>query len=79
MFFAAALLGGAAVVQELRRPAADRTWHGTIIGVPYDFRPPTLSRFKERIWNPGDKRLFTPHAFGVGWTINLYRLTHLGA
>ncbi len=45
--------------------------HGTILGIPYEFRVPTLSRLRERIWNPDDPRIFTPHIFGVGWTINL--------
>jgi hypothetical protein len=76
---ASAALGVAAVVQELKRPTDERTWHGSIIGVPYDFRPPTVERVKERVWNPEDKRIFTPHVFGVGWTLNLYRLTHPGS
>jgi Family of unknown function (DUF5808) len=79
IFILSALLGVGAVIQELRTPAADRTWHGSIIGVPYDFRRPTLQRFKERVWNPNDNRIFTPHVFGVGWTLNLYRLTHLSS
>lgn len=45
--------------------------HGKILRIPYEFRPPTLSRIKERIWNPNDPRIFTPHIFGVGWAINL--------
>jgi hypothetical protein len=75
---AAMALGVAAVVQELRLPQDERTWHGTIIGIPYDFRRPTAERLKERWWNP-NAGLFTPHVFGVGWTINLYRLTHLAS
>jgi hypothetical protein len=72
---AAALLGIGAVVQQLRLPPQERTWHGRIMGVPYDFRPPTLERMRERWWNP-NAGLFTPHVFGVGWTLNLYRLAH---
>jgi hypothetical protein len=45
--------------------------HGTIAGIPYEFRVPTPQRIRERIWNPDDPRIFTPHLFGVGWTINL--------
>ena len=49
--------------------------HGTFLGiVPYDFRGPTLARLKERMWNPDDERIITPRDFGIGWTLNLYRL-----
>lgn len=71
-----ALVAGA-VVQQLRRPKEDRTWQGRIARVPYDLRRPTLSRVKERLWNPNDRRLFTPQVFGVGWTVNLHRLLGL--
>ena len=72
---AAAALAGVAVVQEMRKPESERDWHGEVFGVvPYDFRRPTIGRIKERLWNPDDPRLFTPHVFGVGWTLNLYRL-----
>ena len=68
-------LVGAAVAQELRKPAAERTWHGRLFGVvPYDFRPPTLARVKAAVWNPRDARIFTEHALGVGWGINLYQV-----
>jgi len=65
----------AAVGAELRKPRPARTWHGRILGlVPYDFRRPTARRVKARWWNPGDRRLFTPRVFGVGWSVNLARL-----
>jgi hypothetical protein len=74
-----ALLGlvlvGAAVFQELKRPAGIRTWHGRLLGIiPYDFRPPSWARIKTELWNPEDPRIMTPHAFGVGWGINLYQV-----
>lgn len=47
---------------------------GTFLHVPYDFRAPTPSVVRERMWNPADRRLFTPHIFGWGWSINLYEL-----
>lgn len=47
---------------------------GTFLGVPYDWRRPTLARVKSRWWNPGDSRLFTPKSFGWGYDINLARL-----
>ena len=64
----------AAISQEMSKPEAERTWHGTVGGlVPYDFRPPTWDRIRDAYWNPGDDRLFTTKVFGVGWAINLYR------
>lgn len=71
---AALFLLAAAILKELTRPANERDWHGSIFGVPYDFRVPTLARLKARWWNPDDERIFTPDFFGVGWSINLYQL-----
>src|SRR5262249_24495966 len=46
-----------ALLQELRRPAAERTWTGTVAGVvPYDFRRPTLARIRQRLWAPDNPR-----------------------
>lgn len=65
---------GAALYEQLRRPAHERTWTGRIGPVPYDFRPPTLDRARERLWNPNDPSLLTPTVWGVGWSINLAAL-----
>jgi hypothetical protein len=66
---------GAAVATELRKAPEDRTWEGRLAGrIPYDFRPPTLARARERLWNPADRRVLVPTVFGVGWTVNLGRL-----
>jgi hypothetical protein len=46
----------------------------TFLGMPYDWRPPTWERFKQRVWNPDDHRIFTPRVYGVGWTINIYEV-----
>lgn len=68
----------AAVHQQLRRPASERDWHGTLGGVvPYDLRPPTLTRLKESLWAPEDQRLLLPRAAGVGWSPNLGRIAVL--
>jgi hypothetical protein len=65
---------GAAIASELNKPAEERTWHGKIAGVvPYDFRPPTVDRAKERAWNP-DGAFLSPQIFGVGWIPNLGRI-----
>jgi hypothetical protein len=71
---AAAALLAAAVAMELRKPADRRTWQGRVAGIPYDLRPPTAARVRQRVWNPDDPRVLTPHAFGIGWTVNLGRL-----
>lgn len=61
----------AAVVGEFKKPKSERTWHGTVAGfVPYDFRPPTVERALDRVWNP-DGPLISPHFMGVGWIVNL--------
>lgn len=68
----------AAVFKERRKPAAQRTWHGELAGfVPYDLRRPTLARVRASVWNPESPRLFTPQAFGVGWSLNVGRLVRL--
>jgi hypothetical protein len=71
----------AAVIQQMARPADQRTWHGRVFGlVPYDFRLPTLERIKARYWNAEDGRLLTPTAFGAGWGINVRQvIRRLGA
>jgi len=64
-----------AVCQELEKPKEERFWHGKVVGfVPYDFRFPTLERFRETYWNPYDSRILVPEAFGIGWAINFYSL-----
>ena len=65
------ILTGAAIAQELRKPANERTWHGVVGGVvPYDFRVPTPDRIRERLWDPQGS-IVQPQVFGVGWTLNL--------
>jgi hypothetical protein len=55
--------------------ALEREWHGKIAGfIPYDFRVPTIERFKEAYWNPYERRVLIPEVFGIGWAINFYRL-----
>jgi hypothetical protein len=71
-------LVAAAVAQELSRPAEEREWHGRVAGfVPYDFRPPTLARFRRAFWSPDDPTIFTPRPLGVGWAVNAGRLARL--
>ncbi len=59
-----------AVVQELRRPAEERTWQGKVGNVvPYDFRKPTMERVRETYWNP-DGPVLSGKVWGVGWAPN---------
>ncbi len=68
-------LVAAAIVKELRKPKAQRQWHGQIAGlVPYDFRLPTLDRVRSSVWDPDSAHVITPQVFGVGWSLNLGRL-----
>jgi hypothetical protein len=62
----------AAVCQELEKPSKRRTWRGKIGLIPYDFRLPTLERFKRAFWNDGDDRIFTPEPLGIGWAVNIH-------
>ncbi len=71
-------LMGYAVVEELRKPKEQRTWHGALFGwLPYDLRPPTPARIQATLWAPDDERLIMPRAFGVGWSPNLGRIVRL--
>lgn len=75
---AAVGLGVAAVVTELRKPPHQREGYGRVAGiVPYDFRPPTPEKLRRTFWDPDGDRLIVPHAFGVGWTVNLGRAYRL--
>ncbi len=63
---------GGAIYQELRKPSAERTWHGKLLGfVPYDFRLPNLQRLRDTYWNTSSNRIFTDKPIGVGWSINI--------
>ena len=68
--FGVAFLTGAAVSKAVleEKPA------GNVWGIPYDFTPPTPTKIKRCFWNREDERIFTPHIFGVGWSVNLYQV-----
>lgn len=62
----------AAIYQELKKPAAERTWHGKVAGlIPYDFRVPTPDRVKAAYWDPSRDTVFTDKVVGVGWAVNI--------
>ncbi len=56
------------------RTMSNKQKTGKFWGIPYDWRTITRARIKERTWNPDDPRIFTPHVYGWGWTINPYQL-----
>ena len=61
-----------ALYQELKKPDAERTWHGKVAGVvPYDFRLPTFERLRDAYWNPDSDEIFSERVFGVGWAVNI--------
>ncbi len=61
-----------AIYVELRKPKADRTWNGRLLGVvPYDFRLPSLESVRSAYWNPKSPKIFTPRPLGVGWAVNI--------
>ena len=77
MFIASALgLMGLAVNQQLQLPPHERTWQGSVFGMPYDFRLPTFERLQSTLWNKDNPQLLVPKAFGMGWDINFYPLFH---
>ena len=62
----------AAVANELRKPAAQRSWHDRVLGVvPYDFRQPRWARVHHTLWDVQSDHIVVPQVFGVGWTINV--------
>jgi len=69
-----AALMGLAIREQLQMPPEERTWHGTLFNIPYDFRWPTIERLREAIWNKNTARVLVPQAFGMGWSINFYPL-----
>ena len=66
-----------AVIKELRKPAEERTWQGDLFEfVPYDFRKPTMERFRGTYWNP-EGPIISSKAWGVGWAPNFGALKKL--
>ena len=61
-----------ALYVELRKPPAERTWNGKLLGVvPYDFRLPSVESLRQAYWNPRSPKMFTPRPLGVGWAVNI--------
>lgn len=43
---------------------------GTLLGIPYDLRPPTGDRVASRWWDPTNPHVLVPRVWGAGWDIN---------
>jgi hypothetical protein len=72
-----AIIGVVAIIHELRKPPEQRSWHGKVAGlVPYDFRTPTVERFRATYWNP-EGPVISDKAWGVGWAPNFGALKKL--
>lgn len=62
---------GLAVEEQLRRPPAERTWHGHLWDfIPYDFRVPSLDQALRSFWDPESSQILKDKTFGVGWDLN---------
>lgn len=65
------VIGAVAIIGELRKSPSERTWHGKVADfVPYDFRMPTVARFRETYWSPNGP-IISSKLWGVGWALNL--------
>lgn len=47
---------------------------GSFLGIPYDWTRPTVGRVRQELWNPEDRRILVPKAFGWGYGINFAAL-----
>lgn len=63
-----------AIKEQLNLAPQERTWHGRLAGIPYDFRLPTLQKLRDTFWNKDTSQVVMPPAFGIGWALNLYPL-----
>ena len=49
---------------------ADKSSSGEILGIPYNFKRPSLSRMLSSYWKP-DEGMLVDKPFGIGYTLNL--------
>jgi hypothetical protein len=50
--------------------------NGSLAGIPYDTRRPTVSRVKFTYWSAENPKFFSPKVDGLGWGLNFYWLVH---
>ena len=72
-WFAVGVLAGlmaAAIGRELEKEPDERTWKGTVAGVPYNLRLGEWGDIAHEYWNPESDAILSPRAIGLGWGIN---------
>jgi hypothetical protein len=57
-------------VVEVAKPENASRLSGTLLGIPYELRPPTTERVASRMWDPMNPRVLVPRVWGAGWDIN---------
>ncbi|MEO7002736.1 MAG: hypothetical protein ABI068_13060 [Ktedonobacterales bacterium] len=69
-----ALIAAAVGIELAKRPE-ERTWKGTVAGVPYNFRFDEWPNIAKEYWNPESDNIMAPHAVGLGWGVNFAALS----
>ena len=44
---------------------------GTVLGMPYDWRRPSLQRIRDEVFDRDEPKFIVPKAYGWGYGINL--------
>ena len=52
----------------------EKKGRGRFLGLPYDWRRPSLERAKRAAWNPDERRVWVPKSYGWGYAINFAAL-----
>ena len=50
--------------------------NGSLAGIPYDTRHPTMARLKFTYWSAQNPKLFPPKVSGLGWGVNFFWVVH---
>jgi hypothetical protein len=50
--------------------------NGSLAGIPFDTRRPTVARVKFTYWSAENPRFFPPKVDGLGWGINFFWVVH---
>lgn len=76
-FFTAMVVAGI-IIEEIKKEDGIERWKGKSLGfVPYDLRPPALSKIKENYWDPTSNEVFSGKVSGIGWAVNFAALRNL--
>lgn len=66
------LMAAGAIVPPIALKLLGWPLEGSLLGIPYNFTPPTPRRVKQTLWNPSSDRLLGPHVYGLGFSPNLH-------